>query len=788
MSRISATDGGHRTILEPFHETTLMKTVPKILLTPIFLAHLALTGGNLLKNGDFEDAAGAAAWYVSCTGNGTGGISTGVAFEGQRSGFIRKLTDLGSHVSSIGQTVPCEPETEYFQSAWVKGGCTFFTYLFDAHGNYAGQGPAKIICNGNWRPVVNRFKVGKSIHSIQFRMERYGRGIPTEAWMDNAILARADEVPPPPGPVTDLVATLVNGAVTLEWTAPETTARLRFLVLRSRYPDLMETATPLAIAQDECRYVDSTIPADWPRVFYRVVPVDEWNQMGTSDAFREVRFTPALPTGRLVARAASPLEKTRLYTDIPETEAPATLNIELARYETEAMQLLFSAVGGPVNGVDVTVGDFTRDGAANGEAAPRFTVTLRRVDYVPVKYPNLPVEPGLMADPLSDWDRPVDIPEDATQAIWFEVATQSECLPGTYCASLSVVSEDGFALEIPVTVTVWDFELPLTPTFHTSYQIWGGPMFAKPFGLEPDSPEYVQLMKDAYEFLLQRRISPCDLPVPFDSPEAEKYFNDPRATDFRIPCGFWRDIDWKKFQRDADIARSAGVITKTYNYCWDEPVPAHYPHCRELYAKSHKLAPDVAFLLTEPPCEELKDHVDIWCPVLHEIEWDKATAACARGDHFWWYNCVGPIAPYPTYYIDDLGHAPRVLQWLQFKFGVEGNLYWCTNYWTTEDVWTNPATWGTANGEGFLFYPDKEKCGLVTSLRLEAIRDGNEDYEYLNLLATRLAKSMPPEIARARAAAMVEPVGAALTVWNRSPEAMLQHRRRIAQLIIQLGE
>ena len=230
---------------------------------------------------------------------------------------------------------------------------------------------------------------------------------------------------------------------------------------------------------------------------------------------------------------------------------------------------------------------------------------------------------------------------------------------------------------------------------------------------------HAKLVMDAYEFLLQLRICPCDLPVSFDSPEDSAYFNDPRMTDFRINCGFWKDIHWDKFKRDADIARKAGVIGKTYTYIWDEHVPAQYPHCRELYVKSHELAPDVPFLLTEPTCKELKGHVDIWCPVLHKIQWDDIAPHRTPGDHFWWYNCIGPIAPYPTYYIDDIALGPRVLQWLQFKFGVEGNLYWCTDYWTTNDVWSNPATMGTANGEGFLFYPSKEKLGFVTTIRLE---------------------------------------------------------------------
>ena len=225
------------------------------ILMALCLAQLALAGGNLLKNADFEDAK-SKAWEASGPGNATGGLTTGEAFEGKRSGFIRKLTDLESHAIALAQLVPCEPETEYFLSAWLKGNANFFTYFRDANGNYAGQSAATMVSNASWMPVVSRLKTAKSHHYIQLRLERYGRGVPSEAWIDNAILARADEVPPPPGPVADFTARLENGEVKLQWTAPKTTAKLLYLVIRSRYPDVMATGTPLAIVRDECVFVD----------------------------------------------------------------------------------------------------------------------------------------------------------------------------------------------------------------------------------------------------------------------------------------------------------------------------------------------------------------------------------------------------------------------------------------------------------------------------------------------------------------------------------------------------
>jgi len=47
------------------------------------------------------------------------------------------------------------------------------------------------------------------------------------------------------------------------------------------------------------------------------------------------------------------------------------------------------------------------------------------------------------------------------------------------------------------------------------------------------------------------------------------------------------------------------------------------------------------------------------------------------------------------------------------------------------------------NGDGFLLYPDKPigYDGLVSSIRLEQAREGVEDYEYLRLLAERMASA-----------------------------------------------
>lgn len=117
-------------------------------------------------------------------------------------------------------------------------------------------------------------------------------------------------------------------------------------------------------------------------------------------------------------------------------------------------------------------------------------------------------------------------------------------------------------------------------------------------------------------------------------------------------------------------------------------------------------------------------------------------------DHtLWWYGCVAPDYPYPTYHIDDTVLSARLESWMKADYNIQGNLYWSTCLYSEpssggamvypEDFYSGNAarSLGT-NGEGFLLYPGKKYGinGPVPSLRLEHIRDGLEEYEMIYAL------------------------------------------------------
>lgn len=108
------------------------------------------------------------------------------------------------------------------------------------------------------------------------------------------------------------------------------------------------------------------------------------------------------------------------------------------------------------------------------------------------------------------------------------------------------------------------------------------------------------------------------------------------------------------------------------------------------------------------------------------------------------YPAVGPKAPYPQPFTDHPAIDCRIIPWIDWKYSLQF-MYWQACYYDQvgNNVWTDPLTYdvgGTtfANGDGVLIYPGALQ-GLLEpqpSLRLELIREGFEDYEYLYLLAS----------------------------------------------------
>src|SRR5699024_6568022 len=101
-----------------------------------------------------------------------------------------------------------------------------------------------------------------------------------------------------------------------------------------------------------------------------------------------------------------------------------------------------------------------------------------------------------------------------------------------------------------------------------------------------------------------------------------------------------------------------------------------------------------------------------------------------------------------SYAIDDDLVGSRLLSWMQKDNNVQGALYQNTtlfqkyngNEYESRDVWEDPMALPGTNGDGYVMYPGEKYNikGPIGTLRLEAIRDGMEDYEYLWMAEQRM--------------------------------------------------
>lgn len=153
-------------------------------------------------------------------------------------------------------------------------------------------------------------------------------------------------------------------------------------------------------------------------------------------------------------------------------------------------------------------------------------------------------------------------------------------------------------------------------------------------------------------------------------------------------------------------------------------------------------------------CTSEDEYINCYCPLYQHYDTEAGRAKYDKEEivEKWWYGCNFPRDPYPSTHTDVTDTIPlRVVSWMQAEYGIVGNLNWAVDYYTFDDSGRNvfvedyygfnaDRTQGdggaAVNGDGYLFYPGGQ-YGLnspVASLRIDALRDGIEEYEVIHAL------------------------------------------------------
>jgi hypothetical protein len=242
--------------------------------------------------------------------------------------------------------------------------------------------------------------------------------------------------------------------------------------------------------------------------------------------------------------------------------------------------------------------------------------------------------------------------------------------------------------------------------------------------------------------------------------------------------------------------KEKGWLATAWHEAWDEPVRERVEPCKQHHAYLMKIVPELhQFAWAHEVTQAWAPNLGAWYEEFPGIE-----AARKEGKTCFFYTCGAdypnpdPARTRPDISIWDPNIQRRAYPWVFDKIGADGMLIFMMNGWgdANEKNGKNPATrwprsdWTVEDRNTFwLVYPAPDGS-LWPSLRLDALRDGFEDYEYLTA-ARALVKAHPEnKEAAARLAAITSPV-TTREFYELDPSAYDQRKQELGRIIEAFG-
>lgn len=522
----------------------------------------------------------------------------------------------------------------------------------------------------------------------------------------------------------------------------------------------------------------------------------------------------------------------RLNRDAP-AGAERSVRLSAARNEWESFQILLRT-DQAVSGVNVEPADLVGPAGAILKADDAEVYRQHQLELSEPSYRNSAFKPGWYPDPLIPLRHPLtrrklqgrftaapfDLPAQQTHGFFIDVHVPASAAPGEYRGTYRVTAS-GKSIDVPVVVQVWDFVLPATPSMITAFgspaeRMRGYYRQRAKEGKEPEPADWDAVEQQCSHLLSQHRfnatpprLSPKLQPdgsfkIPAEEVASLRRFIDqyhvnaiqvprPQNVIKAYPAEKPRLLAWLKAWDDA--AKELGRDVLFYTYLLDEPNdPQAYEEVRTWGRAVREAKGVVKVMVVEQPQTQnpqwgdLYGAVDIWCPLFALFEPEPAAARQKLGETIWCYTALSQgKTPTPWWEIDFPLLNYRLPVWMMFRHRIDGLLYWggMSHWKQVDDPWLDPKTYdkrvngkgGLWNGEGTLVYPARAVGydGIVPSLRLKALRDAIEDYEYL-AMAQRQGQ-------REAAMKVVDQVARSWTDWEADPGACERGRALLAAIL-----
>ena len=546
-----------------------------------------------------------------------------------------------------------------------------------------------------------------------------------------------------------------------------------------------------------------------------------------------VGMTVLLGVGAMASDSVNVWVTDALVKVLPDAAAPAGapkgVEIDAVRNEYESGQVVVSAAG-KIGKLTASIGPF------GGPDGPKPRAEVRFEGYVSIKKGTTGTPPDHLVaqapadlpDPLLE-KRSVSVEAGKNQPIWITIYVPKTAKPGKYTSTVEIMA-DGASRSVPISVQVHNFALPDDRTLYLTN--WFSPgNIARSHKREVWDERFWKVLETYAECMAAYRQNVVVTPIlelikghddgkgkltfdftrfnrwvelfqragvigyiegghfggrsPWEAPDFDAWWPEifgPDGKPLPKPAVKVTSEEYRKFLSRFLPALQKHLERKGWlaiymQHLSDEPIKENAESYKKLASYVRKYAPKFK-IIEACMCSELAGSVDIWVPQPPHFEADINffRERQKAGDQVWFYTCLAPKGKYMNRFVDYPLIDVRLLHWVNFKYDLPGYLHWGFNYYQADPFKDLEPDWGGGNclppGDSHIVYPGLR--GPLSSIRLEALRDGVEDYEMLKLLEKK-----NPKLAREIADSVVR----SLTDYTMDPGEFRAARMRIVNAL-----
>ncbi|HEV2521213.1 MAG TPA: DUF4091 domain-containing protein, partial [Candidatus Acidoferrales bacterium] len=355
-----------------------------------------------------------------------------------------------------------------------------------------------------------------------------------------------------------------------------------------------------------------------------------------------------------------------------------------------------------------------------------------------------------------------------------------------YTGTISITTDQGSAT-VPVSLTVWNFGLPAQPTELSMWSLW-----------PPAAGNTVNTLAQA--LMRNKVMSCCDAATRAASDITDfglNRFGLNPSYPVRIKCdGSHTNLPSVSQINAVESNLPAGLPLDLYVADELNGCPSAHAALKTVGLNAHTANRRIKTMMTtNAPDSNLFDEgdgrsaIDHWV-LLDSVQQWPALPFVGGGSDLWSYaSCNIGFGNTPEWMVDYPPINERIqagfLNWTQ---GATGILYWRSDGWiagNTIGSWNNVNTTGCGGlvrpGDGIFLYPPGPIASSESApgIRLKAIRDGIQDYEYAQILKSLGQVDFVNSVIR--------PIATNWTKWSHDPTALEDARQKLGQQLNRLS-